>query len=170
VPLIGVSIAVPDPCGPELQDYRASLGDDTAHQIPTHITLVPPTEIARTDVPHVVSHLEAAASDHDAFGIHLRGTGTFRPVSPVVFVGVVEGISECELLAKSVRTGPLDMAVEFPYHPHVTVAHHLPEATLDQAFGDLAGFECEFDVDGFWLYTYDEAPGWVPTRAFSLRS
>jgi 2'-5' RNA ligase len=169
VPLIGVSIAVPEPCGPTLQEYRVGLGEDGARQIPTHITLVPPTELAETAVPDLVSHLEAAAAAHDPFGIHLRGTGTFRPVSPVVFVGVVEGISECELLAKSVRTGPLDLSMEFPYHPHVTVAHHLPEDVLDKAFDELADFECEFDVTGFWLYTYDEQPGWVPTRAFDLR-
>ncbi len=169
MPLIGVSIAVPEPCGRTLQDYRVSLGDDGAQQIPTHITLVPPTEVAEADVPDVVSHLESAAASHDPFGIHLRGSGTFRPVSPVVFVGVVKGISECELLAKSVRTGPLDLSLEFPYHPHVTVAHHLPEQTLDRAFDELGDFECSFEVDGFWLYTYDEQPGWVPTRAFALR-
>jgi 2'-5' RNA ligase len=169
VPLIGVSIAVPEPCGPELQAYRVALGEDGARQIPTHITLVPPTEIAEQDVDRVVMHLESAAAEHAPFGIHLRGTGTFRPVSPVVFVGVVAGISECELLAKSVRTGPLDLSMEFPYHPHVTVAHHLPEMTLDKAFDELADFECEFDVTGFWLYRYDDQPGWVPTRAFELR-
>jgi 2'-5' RNA ligase len=169
MPLIGVSVAVPDPVGSVLQEYRVSLGEDGAHQIPTHITLVPPTDIDADAVPEVVTHLESVAAEHQPFGIHLRGTGTFRPVSPVVFVGVAQGISECELLAKSVRTGPLDLAMEFPYHPHVTVAHHLPEQTLDRAFDELADFDCSFDVSGFWLYTYDEQPGWMPFRAFELR-
>ncbi|MDQ6641490.1 MAG: 2'-5' RNA ligase family protein [Actinomycetota bacterium] len=169
MPLIGVSIAIPEPCGPELQDYRVSLGEDGARQIPTHLTLVPPTEIAADDVTKVISHLEYAAAEHQRFGIHLRGTGTFRPVSPVVFVGVVQGISECELLAKSMRTGPLDLSMDFPYHPHVTIAHHLPEEILDRAFDEFADFDCEFDVSKFWLYRYDEQPGWVPTRAFALR-
>lgn len=170
MPLIGVSIAVPEPCGPELQDYRVSLGEDGARQIPTHITLVPPTEIVAPKVPDLVGHLESAATEHDRFGIHMRGTGTFRPVSPVVFVNVVEGISECELLAKSVRTGPLELSMEFPYHPHITVAHHLPEQTLDRAFDELADFECEFEVREFWLYEFDDGTGWVPQRAFRLAS
>lgn len=169
MPLIGVSVAVPDPVGQALQDYRVSLGEGGADQIPTHITLVPPTDIAAVAVPDVVTHLESVAAEHEPFDIHLRGTGTFRPVSPVVFVGVVEGLSECELLAKSVRTGPLDLCLDFPYHPHVTVAHHLSEETLDTAFTDLADFEAHFEATGFWLYTYDEEPGWVPTRAFALR-
>ena len=41
--------------------------------------------------------------------MRLRGTGTFRPVSPVVFVNVAEGISRCELLADAVRRGPLEI-------------------------------------------------------------
>jgi 2'-5' RNA ligase len=170
VVLIGVSIAVPDPAGAELQQYRIDLGDEGASQIPTHITLVPPTEVDEAELPALIEHLGSAARDHTAFSIHLRGTGTFRPVSPVVFVNVVEGISECELLAKSVRTGPLDHPLEFPYHPHVTVAHELEAPQLDRAFEDLAGFDTRFDVGVFWLYTYDERPGWVPQQAFLLSS
>ena len=71
-----------------------------------------------------------------AFRIRLRGTGTFRPVSPVVFVMVAEGISGCEQLAVSVRRGPLAVDLQFPYHPHVTVAHHLADGSLDRAFDD----------------------------------
>jgi 2'-5' RNA ligase len=168
VPLIGVSIAVPDPCGSELQGYRVSLGDDDARRIPTHITLLPPTDLADHSLDEVATHLDAAAGSCDRFPIHLRGTGTFRPTSPVVFVGVVEGISDCELLAKSVCSGPLEVDLEFPYHPHVTIAHHRPEAVLDRAFAELAGFECEFEVQEFWLYEFHDGAGWVPRHAFRL--
>jgi 2'-5' RNA ligase len=110
------------------------------------------------------------AADADAFKVHLRGTGTFRPVSPVVFVTVAEGISSCEQLASAVRRGPLDVEIAFPYHPHVTVAHHLADDLLDRAFADLAGFECRFEVRDFHLYVHDEAAGWQPTRDFPLGS
>ena len=102
--------------------------------------------------------------------MHLRGTGTFRPVSPVVFVTLVEGISQCEHLADVVRRGPLEVDLEYPYHPHVTVAHHLDDGRLDQAFAELAGFECEFEVDEFHLYVHDSEQGWQPTRDFPLQS
>jgi len=58
--------------------------------------------------------------------------------------------------------------LQFPYHPHVTVAHHLDDDRLDQAFKELAGFECIFDVDRFSLYVHDADDGWVPTRDFVL--
>jgi 2'-5' RNA ligase len=168
VTTIGVAIAVPDPWGAQLQAYRSSLGDATAAGIPTHITLVPPLEIDETAVPEVEKHLAEAAALTAPFPIQLRGTGTFRPVSPVVFVTVVRGISSCEQLAVAVRSGPLTTELVFPYHPHVTVAHDLDDGLLDKAFEELADFECEFEVDHFELYVHDINLGWQPTRAFSL--
>jgi 2'-5' RNA ligase len=168
VTTIGVAIAVPDPWGPQLQEYRTSLGDPSAQGIPTHITLMPPFEVDDGNLPMVEKHLAEAAAGKPSFRIHLRGTGTFRPVSPVVFVTVVRGISSCEQLALSVRSGPLATELMFPYHPHVTVAHDLEDDLLDRAFDELAHFECEFDADHFLLYTHDPVLGWRPTREFAL--
>lgn len=165
---IGVAVAIPEPWGSELQDYRTAIGDTTAMQIPTHITLVPPTEVAGDAVPTVEQHLADAAAAIDPFVVRLRGTGTFRPVSPVVFVTVAEGISGCERLASAVRSGPLDVELSYPYHPHVTVAHELADTVLDEVFDDLARFECRFDVGAFHLYVHDHQHGWQPTREFLL--
>ncbi len=167
---IGVAISIPEPWATELQDYRASIGDLTARQIPTHVTLVPPTEIEDDDLPQVELHLQEAANAVSAFRIHLRGTGTFRPVSPVVFVTLAEGISQCENLASVVRQGPLAVDLEFPFHPHVTVAHHIDDDALDRAFEELAEFDCEFAVGAFCLYVHESEAGWRPTRAFELSS
>jgi 2'-5' RNA ligase len=168
VPTIGVSIAVPDPFGSELQDFRVSLGDESARLIPTHITLVPPAEVSDEALADIEDHLREAAGRQAPFRVRLRGTGTFRPVSPVVFVGVVEGISSCEMLSASTRSGPLAVQVGFPYHPHVTVAHHLADEQLDRAFTELADYEAAFEVHEFWLYVHDERHGWRPTQAFVL--
>ncbi|HYO39472.1 MAG TPA: 2'-5' RNA ligase family protein [Nocardioidaceae bacterium] len=165
---IGVAIAVPDPWGAQLQDYRVSLGDNSAAGVPTHVTLLPPFSVARSAVPAIEQHLLQASATHPGFRMHLRGTGTFRPVSPVVFVTVAEGISACEQLASLVRRAPLPSAYPFPYHPHVTVAHHLADEVLDRAFEELSDFECSFRVDRFALYVHESGTGWVPTRHFFL--
>lgn len=169
MPTIGVAIAIPEPWARELQDYRTSIGDHTAAMIPTHITLVPPTDIDDDDLPAVMTHLEEAAGKRTGFRIHLRGTGSFRPVSPVVFVCVVQGISECEQLANVVRTGPLATELDFPYHPHVTIAHHLADDLLDRAFAELSDFECVFEAGEFQLYVHDDEVGWQPTHGFPLQ-
>ncbi|WP_235735932.1 2'-5' RNA ligase family protein [Nocardioides alcanivorans] len=166
MPTVGVAIAIPEPWASRLQDYRTSIGDTTAALIPTHVTLVPPTDFPEPG--ELSGHLEAVARVNRPFTLHLRGTGTFRPVSPVVFVGVVEGISACERLAAGVRSGPLSQELAFPYHPHVTVAHHLPDPVLDRAFAELADFDCQFDVEAFHLYVHDEVVGWQVTSSYPL--
>lgn len=168
MPTIGVAVAIPEPWGQQLQDYRLSLGDDTATRIPTHITLVPPTEITGAQLPAIESHLAEVAARMPAYTVHLRGTGTFRPVSPVVFVSLVEGISQTEQLAFAIRQGPLSTPLAYPYHPHVTIAHHLPDEALDRAFIELTDFECTFQAREFHLYLHDEETGWAPNVDFPL--
>jgi 2'-5' RNA ligase len=168
VTTIGVSVEVPDPWGTELQDYRVRLGDPTAGGIPTHITLLPPVDVDDELVPTIHDHLEGVAEKTAPFDVRMRGTGTFRPVSPVVFVNVVQGISACEVLASAVRQGPLAVEARFPYHPHVTVAHHLDEPLLDRAFEELGSFECRFTADHFSLFVHEDGSGWTPVRHFSL--
>ncbi len=170
MPTIGVAVAIPEPWASELQDYRKGVGDHTAAMIPTHITLVPPTEIGAAELVEVERHLEEVAAETPGFRVHLRGTGTFRPVSPVVFVTLVEGISRCEQLAKALRRGPLEVDLQYPYHPHVTIAHHLEDDLLDQAFAELGSFECKFDAERFHLYVHDDRDGWRPTRDFPLQA
>lgn len=168
MPTIGVALAIPEPWGSQLQDHRLAAGDETAAHIPSHITLVPPLEVTEADLAFIHEHLAAVAAGAASFQVRLRGTGTFRPVSPVVFVMLAEGISACEQLARALRTGPLDVLLQFPYHPHVTVAHHLPDAMLDTVFADLADFECVFSATAFHLYEHDAATGWRPSREYAL--
>lgn len=165
---IGVAIAIPEPHGAQLRRHRASFGDLQAETIPTHVTLVPPTDLARVSLDVVDEHLGDVAEKLPAFSMHLRGTATFRPTSPVVFVAMAEGISSCELIAGSVRSGPLQQELDFPYHPHVTIAHDLPDSALDLAFETLADFECRFDVNEFQLYVHDDDGVWRQRRAYAL--
>jgi len=165
---IGVSIAVPEPWGSRLQDFRVTNGDGQGSSIPTHITLVPPLEVAEDRLVDVGHHLAQVARGSASYRIHLRGSGTFRPVSPVVFVNLVEGISQTEQLAHDCRRGPLALDLKYPYHPHVTVAHHLDEPRLDRAFEELGDFDCAFSVTEFHLYVHDADQGWKATHDFAL--
>lgn len=165
---IGVAIAVPEPHGRELQRVREGYGDPLASSIPTHITLLPPTEVAADDLDRIDKHLRTVAESERPFEIHLRGTGTFHPVSPVVFVSVVFGISDCERVEARVRCGPLARETSFPYHPHVTIAHDLPADVLERAFDEMAGYDVRFEVWGFSLYEHGPDEIWRPQRDFPL--
>ena len=165
---IGVSLAVPEPWGSRLQEFRVANGDEQGATIPTHITLVPPVDIDQEQLAEVERHLESVAAHAASYSVHLRGSGTFRPVSPVVFVNLVEGISQTEQLATDCRRGPLELQLDFPYHPHVTIAHLDDDDLLDRAFDELATFDCSFTVEAFGLYVHDEVLGWQPTRDYAL--
>jgi 2'-5' RNA ligase len=167
VSTIGVAIAIPEPWATDLQAQRASFGDPQASAIPTHITLVPPTDVG-DELDAVEKHLTEVATQQSSFRLRLRGTATFRPVSPVVFIAVSEGISACELLAQAARSGPLEQELTFPYHPHVTVAHHLDEAALDHAYETLADFDCTFEVADFHLYQHGDDGVWRPASTYPL--
>jgi len=167
--VIGVSIAIPAPFAGELQRLRASFGDPGAELIPTHVTLLSPTEITDDDdLPEIHEHLERVAAAQQPFTMQLRSTGTFRPISPVVFVQVADGISECERLEQAIRTGLLKREVRFYYHPHVTIAHHVEDAAMDRAFNELASYECSFEVGAFHLYEHGDDQVWHQVRGFDF--
>ena len=165
---IGVSISVPEPWGSHLQDFRVNNGDAAGSGIPTHITLVPPLDLAGARFPEVERHLAEVAAATAPYRIHLRGSGTFRPVSPVVFLNLVEGISQTEQLALACRAGPLTAELRYPYHPHVTVAHIDEDDLLDRAFDGMDDFECAFEAAAIHLYVHDPELGWQPVRDFEL--
>lgn len=166
---IGVAVGLPEPYAAELQEWREKLGDPMARSIPPHVTLVPPTDVDAADVPEIEDHLSAVAARQWPFEMRLRGTGSFRPVSPVVFIALAIGISGCERLEMAVRSGPLDRPCKFNYHPHVTVAHDVPDDVLDRAFVELADYQASFDVLHFGLFERGSDGVWRTEREFPLR-
>ncbi|GAA0650014.1 2'-5' RNA ligase family protein [Streptomyces malaysiensis subsp. malaysiensis] len=165
---LGVSIAVPEPYGSFLQERRAGFGDPAAHGIPTHVTLLPPTEVDASVLPAVEDHLARVAAEGRPFPMRLEGTGTFRPLSPVVFVRIVEGAEECAVLQERIRmeSGPCARELQFPYHPHVTIAHGIDEEAMDRAFVELKEYEAAWTITGFALYEQGADGVWRLDREY----
>lgn len=166
--LLGVAVAIPQPHASVLTNWRRQVGDPNADLIWPHVTLLPPTPVPADSLGDVEKHLAAAAEDQDPFTMHLAGTGTFRPTSPVVFIQISTGVSQCELLEAAIRRGPLDRDLEFPYHPHVTVAQEIDERGLDEAYDGLAAFVARFPVDSFVLFSRDDDGRWTWRTEFTL--
>ncbi|MBT2438696.1 2'-5' RNA ligase family protein [Streptomyces sp. ISL-36] len=167
---LGVSIAVPEPYGSLLQERRAGFGDPAAHGIPTHVTLVPPTEVDASRLPAIEAHLAEVAAGVRPFPMRLSGTGTFRPLSPVVYVQLAEGVSACTWLQQRLRdtSGPLVRELQFPYHPHVTVAHGISEEAMDRAYEELADFEAAWSCSSFGLYEQGADGVWRKLHAYAF--
>ena len=82
---IGVTLPIPAPYGSRLDVVRAQFGPD-AHEMPAHVTVLPPIDVDDEVLPEVVAHLAAVAASTAPFRLVLSGVDSFRPVSPVVFV------------------------------------------------------------------------------------
>ena len=165
---LGVLIPIPPPWADVLSGWRERVGDPQSRRVPPHVTLLPPTLVDRDRMPEIEDHLAAVAETCPPFEMHLSGTGTFRPVSDVVFVVVAAGIAQCERLEAAVRSGPLARETRFPYHPHVTVAHDIPQDALDRAYKGLAGFEARFPVPSFTVFEQETGGVWLPRKEFAL--
>ena len=166
--VLGIVVPIPEPWAQLLVDWRSKVGDAQANVVPPHVTLLPPTEVPVADRTAISAHLAEVARRHPSFDMHLAGTGTFRPVSDVVFIAVARGIGNCELLSTDVRRGPLARSLAFPYHPHVTVAHDVPEDMLELAYTGLADLSAEFRVSSFT--EFEQTPGgeWAVAREYPL--
>jgi 2'-5' RNA ligase len=165
---LGVAIAIPEPHATVLTNWRRRVGDPAADLIWPHVTLLPPTPVPRDDMDAIHEHLVQAARAHEPFVMHLSGTGTFRPTSPVVFIQISRGVGDCENLEKAIRTGPLHRRLDFPYHPHVTVAQEIEDEALDVAYDGLSGFVARFPVGSFALFSRDEHRKWQWQTEFHL--
>ena len=163
---IGVAIAIPAPYADELEAWREHFGDPQAHTIQAHVTLLPPTALA--DLDPVIDHLQAVARRHEPFEVELRGTGTFRPLSPVVYVRVAAGAHPITTLERDVRSGPLARKLRFDFHPHVTVAQDVPDETLVGAQRTLADYAAAFTVGAITLYEMGSDHVWSPMQHFPL--
>ena len=166
--LLGVAVAIPQPHATVLTSWRRRVGDPAAERVFPHVTLLPPTVVEPGDLADIEKHLEDVADHGRPFVMHLAGTGTFRPTSPVVFVQVARGVGDCEELESAIRRGPLERRLDFPYHPHVTIAHDIDDDALDAAYDGLAGFIARFEVTSFVLFSRDADQRWQWRREFAL--
>ena len=141
---IGVILGFPADVAEELQRWRASFGDPMAAIIPAHITLVTTTMTQDWDATR--DHVRTVASRQAPFTVTIAGTGSFRPVSPVVFLNVEDGFHDCVSLHRQLQTGPLERELPFAYHPHVTVAHDVAPESLDEAETALKDYRATFPV------------------------
>lgn len=165
---IGVAIAVPDPWGLDLQEARAGYGDPRAWTIPTHVTLLPPTQVPERRLGQVDQHLAAIAAKVPSFSIELSGADTFRPVTPTVFLPLSRGADVCRRLETQVRSGPLRRRLPFEYYPHVTLAYDVADAVLDQAVHDFRDYSLGFQARQFSRFEVSEDGIWLPEQNFVL--
>ena len=103
------------------------------------------------------------------FTMRLAGTGTFRPVSQVVFVQVV-GRHRRVRAAGAARCAASRSCASWssPTTRTSRSATTSPTPQLDEAFEGLRDFVAQFRVDRFTLYSQDADGNWHTHREFAL--
>lgn len=165
---IGVTIDIPEPLAGQVAQARRDSGDPLAETVRPHVTLLPPTPVDSSDLVPVLDHLYRVFSRTTPFHVLLRGTATFRPKTPVVYVPLLEGGRSCAKLAAAVRSGPLDVELTYPYYPHVTVAHNVSDEALDAAAEALADVDFGFLVSHVRLDVQRSDGSWSPHTTFEF--
>jgi 2'-5' RNA ligase len=150
----------------ELRQIRRGLGDP--EDSPAHITLLPPTPVAACQVETVASRIARRAEQFGTFRVHLRGTATFRPVSPVVYAELVEGFNQCLALEALIRPAVGQTEQRFPYYPHVTVANGCDDQALDQAQSAMAYIDTAFRVEAVAFCLLNHDGNWRDIRHLAL--
>ena len=165
---IGVALPIPEPFLGELGAYRERFGDPLAHAIVAHITLVPPDRGRRRGAPGRRSSRTCRSRPRrwsrspSSSRVPARSGRSRRWCS----CPIVEGEPEVRAAEAAVRRGPLDRPLNFPYHPHVTVAHDLEEEWLDQAHEALQAYRAAFEVDRVSLFIQGADAVWRTVAEF----
>jgi 2'-5' RNA ligase len=162
---LGVIISMPEKLAAELNAWREQFAGPEAAAVPPHITLV--SGRAAGSWTRAAEHVRSVAAAGSPFTVSLRGTGTFAPVSPVVFLRLEQGVQECVELHEMLLEGPVEHLIEFEFSPHLTVAHDLDDDTMGRAETAMADFAAEFAVDSIGLYDYSQG-GWALREELNL--
>ena len=166
--VIGVAIALPSHYAAQVRAVREAAGDPMADVVPPHITLLPPTAVDVDSLDEVMRHLRNVAAGTQPFDVRLDQVGTFRPVSPVVYLDLSRGAPECDRLQGRVRdeAGPLARPLSFPFHPHVTLAHEIADDHLDVAAAAGAELDVDFTAARLHLYRLRPEGVWEVAESF----
>lgn len=162
---LGVIISLPPELAAELSARRVSYSGPDAAVVPPHITLV--SGRASGSWEDAAAHVRQVAAAGEPFMLSLRGTGTFEPLSPVIYLNVGFGAEECARLHQQLVAGPLEHLLAFDFHPHLTIAHDLDEQVMSRAKTEMAGFRAEFEVRSIGLFD-QESGGWVLREELNL--
>jgi 2'-5' RNA ligase len=165
---LGVAVMVPPPLDERLRRIRRASGDPRPDDAPPHITVIPPTPVDRPSLRALIRRIAAQTARVERFEVRLRGAGTFRPVSPVVFAKVEGGFEACKALEAEVRRALDRLEDRFPYHPHVTVAQDAPDASLDQTEQAIAALDESFTVGAVEVCLLQSDAVWRPLSSCPL--
>jgi 2'-5' RNA ligase len=177
-PIWFIALLPPPPILAEVLAFKeyaaANFGSSRALRSPAHITLFPPFQMAKNELPALESELEIFSSRQTPFSIALDGFSSFPP--RVIFVDVRPGTALNELQQALQAHLKEQRGMDYPgghgFHPHMTVAFKdLRKSMFRPAWEYFQKIEYkrEFPVEAIHLLRHD-GKYWQLTREFPLKT
>src|SRR5262245_4623252 len=140
---LGVVLLLDGPVAGEVQGLRRACADPALDQVPPHLTLVPPVNVAEADLADALRVLRDAAAEATSLVLRLGPPETFLPVEPVLHLGIGgedDQLESLHALRDRVFRPPLARPLAHPFVPHVTLCSSGTPGWVEQAARTLVAY------------------------------
>lgn len=121
-----------NPAGGFVEQLRRELHPDLPH-LSAHLTILPPRPLHGTE-SSALEILERICGNEEPFEITLGNVETFVPVTPTIYIRVVDAAAHMIRLHSKLNTESLAFQEEWPYIPHLTIAKMSGQQHAEAAF------------------------------------
>ena len=158
---LGVVLLLPEPVRTHVEGIRLGLGADV--QIPPHITLVGPVMVDDDAVDDAIETVRAAClTQATPLSITIGPSRTFLPINPVVYLAVSGDVDAIATLHDTCRQGPLELADEYDFTPHVTLIDGGSDEFVNAGATATSAFSATMFVRGAAILEFGDDKIWRP--------
>ena len=162
-------LVVEPPLADEINGLRRALGDPGLARIAPHVTLVPPVNIRRADLPAALRRMRSAAEGQTAaLRLTFGSVSSFLPTNPVLYLAVGGDLDRLRRLREAVFAPPFERPVSWPWVPHLTIADGVAVERIDAGLVALGSYAAVADIGR--MVVLEESPGrvWRPLADAAL--
>lgn len=115
-----------------MEQLRRELHPNLPH-LAAHLTILPPRPLRGTE-SSALQILERICGNEEPFEVALGDVETFAPVTPTIYIRVLDAAAHMIELHSRLNTEALAFQEEWPYIPHLTIAKMSGQQLADAAF------------------------------------
>ncbi len=149
--LFAVALLPPPALAARVRTLREALDDPRRHDLPPHLTLVPPIDLDPDGSAALRALLREVAADREPLQLRLGPAASFTPVTETLHLRVDGDLAELHELRDDLRRGPVDRPDHHPFVPHVTLLQRDDPERVAAGLATLIGEVGDWEVDRLHL-------------------
>ncbi len=149
--LFAVALLPPPALAARVRTLREALDDPRRHDLPPHLTLVPPIDLDPDGAAALRALLRDVAADRDPLQVRLGPAASFSPVTETLHLRVDGDLAELHELRDDLRRAPVDRPDHHPFVPHVTLLQRTDPERVIAGLATLIGELGDWEVDRLHL-------------------